>query len=132
MGFDGWASGGVGDAEGLPTLALVEVVFGSGLRLGWIEPSGLIEVIWGGPQGDLFGFGATEIEFSWGRPPGGVEERWRGRLTDVGEDLRDRHGVGEKRDEREGGTAGGANQGEDLVNPGQKSRPAGGAGGACD
>ena len=32
FGFDGWASGGVGDAEGLPTLALVEVVVGDGLR----------------------------------------------------------------------------------------------------
>jgi len=58
---------------GLPGPGLVEVVFGSGLRLGGIELSGLIEVIWRGSPGDLFRVGATEIEFSLGRSPAG----WR-------------------------------------------------------
>ena len=110
---------------GLPGPGLVEVVFGSGLRLGEIELSGLIEVIWRGSPGDLFRVGATEIEFSLGRPPGGVEERWRGGLADVGEDLGNGHGVGQnrseaefaegKRDEGEGGTAGWADQREDPI-----------------
>ena len=116
---------------GLPGPGLVEVVFGSGLRLGGIELSGLIEVIWRGPPGDLFRVGATEIEFSLGRPPGGVEERWRGGLADVGEDLGNGHGVGQnrseaelaegKRDEGEGGTAGWADQREDPIRSWRKS-----------
>ena len=45
LGSGGHASGRAGDAEELPSPALVEVVLGDGLRVGGVELRGLIEVV---------------------------------------------------------------------------------------
>jgi hypothetical protein len=47
----------------------------------------------------------------------------------MGQDLCDGLGLGEEGDERERFLAGGADQGEDFIDPSQKSRPPGGTGG---
>ena len=49
----------------------------------------------------------------------------------MGKDPGDGHGVGEERDEGEGGATGGADQREGLVDSGQEGGPRGGSGGAC-
>jgi hypothetical protein len=116
----------------LKTLGLVEVVVGEGLWLGGIELWGLIEAVGEELRGGLFcnpcsgGTGAHH-EFGLGRSPGRMEEGRRAGFADVGEDLADRLGVSQKRDEREGCLAGGAAKREDLVDPGEKSGPLGGA-----
>ena len=46
----------------------------------------------------------------------------------MGQDLCDGLGVRKERDEREGGLAGGTDQGKDFIDPGQESRPPGGSG----
>ena len=111
----------------LPVPALVEVVLGHGLRYGGIELPALVEVVWEVLLGDVFGAGATEIEekLSLWWAAGWMEEGRRCWLTDVGEDLGNGHGIGEKRDEGKGCLAGGADQREDLVDPCQKGSPPG-------
>ncbi|MCJ7627524.1 MAG: hypothetical protein MUO50_03950, partial [Longimicrobiales bacterium] len=59
---------------------------------------------------------------------GGMKGRGRGRLTDMGENLGDRPGIGEDRNEREGRLAGWADEGKHLIDPSQQSGPPGGPG----
>lgn len=68
FGFDGWASGGAGDAEELPTLALVEVVVGDGLRVRGVEVGGLVEVVGERFLGGLFWYGDAGVRWlrCWG------------------------------------------------------------------
>ena len=120
----------------LPGPGLVEVVvLGDGFGLGGVELGGLVDEV--GDRGrvhlftPLLGMELVEVEFSLGRSPGGMNQGRRGGLTDVGEDLCDGHGIGEKRDECEGGATGGADQREDLVDSGQKGGPRGGSAAAC-
>ena len=134
MGFDGWASGGVGDAEGLPTLALVEVVVGDGLRVRGVEVGGLVEVVGERFLGGLFWYytldpAGTYLEFGLRRSPGGMDQPGRAGLTDVGEDLGDGLGLGEERDEGERRLAAGTDQREHLIDPGRDERPQGSVGG---
>jgi hypothetical protein len=61
-----------------------------------------------------------------------MEEWGRGGLTDVGQDSGDGlqvGEVGEERDKGEGFLAGGADEGEDFIDPGQEGGPPGGPGG---
>jgi hypothetical protein len=58
-----------------------------------------------------------------------MEEWGRGGLTDVGQDSGDVLQVGEERDKGEGFLAGGADEGEDLIDPGQEGGPSGWSGG---
>ncbi len=85
----------------------------------------LVEVVGEGFLGDLVCFrpAGPHGELGLGRSPGGMEERGRGGLTDVGEDLCDGLGIGEERDEREGRLAGGTDEGEDLSRSGPGGRP---------
>ena len=75
--------------------------------------------------------GAKRRSFCLGRAPGGMEERWRGGLTDVGKDLRDGPGVSQKGDESEGGAAGRADQRERPIDASQECGPPGRPRGAC-
>ena len=76
-GLEGRACGGAGGGFGLPVPGLVEGVVRNGLRLGGIERRGLIEVVWGGYLGDLFGIHPTEahVEFCLRGPSGGMNQR---------------------------------------------------------
>jgi len=125
---------GVGQSGELPVPALVEVVVRDELGVGGVVLGGLVDAVGDRGRVHLFtplaGMELAEIELSLGRPPGGMNERRRGGLTDVGEDAGDGLRLSEERDEREGGPAGGANQREDLVDSGQKGGPRGGSGGA--
>ncbi len=124
------ASGGAGQGWGLPGPGLVEVVvLGEGVGLGEIERRGLIEVVGEALLGGLLRFPTTgaHLEFSLGRPPGGMNQRRRGGFTDVGKDPGDGLRLREERDEREGGSTGGADQREDLIDACKQSRPHGGS-----
>jgi hypothetical protein len=58
-----------------------------------------------------------------------VEEGRRSGLSDVGQDLCDGLGVGQKGDEREGSLAGWADQREGFIDPSQETGPPGRWGG---
>jgi hypothetical protein len=92
---------------------LIEIVFRHGLRVGGLEFGGLVQVVRGVFLCESFVFGRRGVhgEFGLGWPPGGMDERGRSGLTDVGEGLGDRFRVGEDRDEREGCLAGWADEG---------------------
>ena len=145
MGKECWGRACGGASGRLPVPGLVEVVvLRDGLGIGGVELGALVDAVLGHGRVHLFtpllGMELVEVEFDLGRPPGRMEEGRRGGLTDVGEDLRDGHGIGEnrseaelaegKRDEREESVAGRTDQREDLIDPGQEGRPPGGAGGA--
>jgi len=129
----GRASGGVSGR--LPVPGLVEVVVRDGLGIDGVVLGALVDAVLGHGRVHLFtpllGMKLVEVEFGLGRPPGRMEEGRRGGLTDMGEDLRDGHGIGEKRDEREGGAAGRADQRERLIDASQECGPPGRPGVAC-
>ena len=102
---------------------------GNRLRLGGIEFGGLIEVVWGWALGELFRIRPHEdqAEFRLGRSSGRMERGRRGGLADVSKDLGDGPRVDEEGDEGEGEVAGGANQREDLIDPGEEGGLPGGA-----
>ena len=127
FGFHERASGGAGGPERLHPPGLVERVFRHGLRVGGIELGSLIEVVREGLLGGLVLFRLAEAHDELGlrRCPGGMEERGRGRLTDVGKDSGDGLQIGEERDEREGCVAGWTDQWEDFINACQESGPLG-------
>ncbi len=92
----------VAERSGLP--ALIEVVFWNRLGLGGIELGALVEVVGEGFPGDLVclptaGPQEAHFELGLGWSPGGVEERGRSGLPDVGENLCDGLWVGEEGDE---------------------------------
>ena len=93
---------------------MIEVVYRHGFRLGGIEVGGLVEVVGEGFLGGLVLFRLTGVhgELGLGWPPGGVEERGRSGLSDMGQDLCDGVGVGEERDERERRLTGWADEGK--------------------
>ena len=111
------------ERSGVPTL--IEVVVRNGFRLSWIERGRLVEVVREGLLGNLLSFPSRvpDTEFGLGRPPGGMDERGRGGLTDVGQDLGDGFWIGQERDEREGHLASGADEREYLVDTGKKGGP---------
>ena len=131
LGF--WGAPPVGPAGccRLAVPALIQIVFGNRLGLGWIELGALVEVVGKGFLGGLVCMPTVgphgELRLGWA--PGRMGQRGRGGLADVGEDLGDGLGLGEERDEREGFPAGGTDQGEDLVDASQKRGPPGGPGG---
>jgi len=131
MGEFGRTSGGAGGPQGSGTVALVEVVFGDGLGLSGIELGSLIEVVGEGFLGDLMVVPnvGSHGELGLGWSPGGMEERGRGGLADVGQDLADGLGVSQERDQGERFLAGGTDQGEDFIDPGQEGGPSGWPGG---
>lgn len=139
MGESGHACGGASGAEWSGFPALVEVagtarsVVGKGLRLSGIEGGALVEVVGEGFVGDLVVFPTvgSHIEFGLGWSPGGVDQRGRGGLADVGQDPGDGIRVGQEGDEREGRVAGGTDEGKDFIDPGQEGGPSGGTRGAC-
>lgn len=53
----------------------------------------------------------------------------RSGLANVGQDQGDGFRIGDERDEREGRLAGGTDQREDFIDPGQEGGPPGGSGG---
>jgi len=135
-GQGGWipkrtSGGGVRGPRGSGTAALVEVVLRNRFGLGGIELRALVEVVREGFLGGLFCFptGGPHVKLNLGWAPGGMGERGGGGLADMGKDLCDGLGIGEERDEREGFLAGGTDQGEDLIDPGQEGGPPGGPGG---
>jgi hypothetical protein len=87
----------------------------------------LVEVVREGLLGDLLSFPTRvpDTELGLGRPPGGMDERGRCRLTDMGEDLGNRFRVDEERDERERRLTGWADEGKDLVDSRQEGGPSG-------
>ncbi|MFC1576025.1 hypothetical protein ACFL5A_05225, partial [Gemmatimonadota bacterium] len=66
-------------------------------------------VVRGVPLGGLFRIHGTEfpMDFCLGWSPGGMDQRGRGGLTDMGEDLVDGLGISQECDEGEGRLAGG-------------------------
>jgi hypothetical protein len=98
---------------------LVVVVVGDGLRVGGIEFGRLIEVVRGKSLEDLVVLWllTAHVELGLGWAPGGMNQRRRGGLADVGEDSGDGLGLGEERDEGEGCLADGADQGKHLIDP---------------
>jgi hypothetical protein len=108
-----------------------EVFVRNRLGIGGIEVGGLVEVVGEESLGDLVVFPTPgphgELGLGWA--PGGMEEWGRGGLADVGQDSGDGLGVGKEGDERERGLAGGADQGENFIDPGQEGGPPGGPGG---
>jgi hypothetical protein len=134
-GVSGRASGGVGQPERSGAPARIEIILRHGLRLGGIKLGRLVEVVGEGLLGGLLCFptDASQVELGLGRPPGGVDQRGRSGLTDVGRDLCNGLRIGQERDEREGGLAGWTDLGEDFIDPGRKrgptGRPGGGGGG---
>ncbi len=125
MGPGERARGGSGDEGRSVAEAVVEVVVRNGVGLGGIELGCLIEVVRGEVLGDLVGVGDTEREgeLGLGRPPCGVEPGRRAGLAGVGEDLGDRLGIGEYRDERKRRVTGGTDQREDFIDPGEEGGP---------
>jgi hypothetical protein len=78
---------------------LVEVFFWNRLGVGGVEFGGLVEVVGEGFLGGLVCLPTVgphgshgELGLRWA--PGGVEDRGRGGLADVGQDLADGLGVG--------------------------------------
>ena len=134
MWYSGRASGGAGGPERSISPALIKVVLRNGLGVGGIEFGGLVEVFGERFVGGLVCFPTAgplgpHGELGLGRAPGGVDQRRGGRLTDVGEDLSDGVQVSQERDKGEGFLAGGTDQGEDFIDPGQESGPPGWPGG---
>ncbi len=131
FGESGRTCGGAGGPEGSSLPALIEVVLRNGLGVCGIEPGGLIEVVGEGFVGDLVVFPTVRphVEFGLGWSPGGVDQRGGGGLADMGQDLDNRVGIDEERDERERRLAGGTDQREDFIDPSQKSGPPGCPGG---
>jgi hypothetical protein len=91
FGDSGRACGRAGGPERSGAPGLIEVVFGQGFRLSGIRVGCLVEVVGEGFLDGLylFRFRGAHVEFGLGRPPGGMEERGRGGLPDVEEDLGD-------------------------------------------
>ena len=92
VGEFGRTCGGAGGPRRSGSVALVEVVFGNGLGLSGIELGSLIEVVGEGFLGGLVvvppvGPDESHGELGLGWAPGGMEERGRGGLADVGQDL---------------------------------------------
>jgi hypothetical protein len=153
--FSERTSGGADRPQGSGSAALIEVVFRKGLGVGGIEPGGpgdslatervsrrlagaqrrqpggLVEVVGEGLLGDLFCLPTVgphgELGLGWA--PGGVDQRGRSGLSDMGQDLCDGLGLGEERDKGERFLAGGTDQREDFIDPSQKSGPPGWPGG---
>jgi len=78
-------------------VGLVVVVVGDGLRVGGIKIRGLIEVVRGKSLDDLVVLCLlmAHVELGLGWAPGGMNQRRRGGLADVGEDSGHGLGVGE-------------------------------------
>ena len=127
LGVSGRASGGAGELEGSGLPSLIEIVFRNGLGLGGVELGALVEVVGEGFLGDLVCFptAGPHVEFGLRRSPGGMKERGRGRLPDVGQDLCDGLRVDQKGDELEGRPAGWTDQGEGFIDPSQEGGPSG-------
>ena len=113
--------------------ALIEIVVRNGFPLSWIERGRLVEVVGEGFLGGLLCFPTDDphAEIGLRRSPGGMGEWGQGGLADMGQDLCDGLRLGEERDECEGCLAGWADEGEDLIDPGQQSGPLGWTGGGC-
>ena len=110
--------------------ALIEVVVRDRFGLSGIEGGRLVEVVGEGFLGGLVLFRPVgpQAEFGLGWSSGGMKGRGRGGLTDVGEDMSNWLGIRQERDERERFLAGGADQREDFIDPGQEGGPPGGLG----
>ena len=89
---------------------LIEVEFWDGLRIGGIESGGLIE-----PELGL-GWGASGTQ---GRRPAGKIE--------VGEDGANGNGIGNEGDDAHRSTTRGADEGEQLIDPGDEGGPSRGS-----
>lgn len=110
--------------------ALMGIVFRNGLGVGRVESGALVEVVGEDFPGGLVVFATVElhVEFGLRWAPGGMGERGRSGLTDMGQDLRDGLRIGQERDEGEGRLAGWADEGEDFIDPGQEGGPSQDAG----
>ena len=65
---------------------------------------------------------APLVELGLGWSPGRMDEwRWGG-LTDAGQDWGNGHRIGQRGNECEGRLAGGTDQGEGIIDPGQEGR----------
>jgi len=134
--FGRTSGGGAGEPQGSGIAALIEVVFRNRLGLGGIELRALVEVVGKGFPGGLVVFptvgpDGSHGELSLGWASGGMDERGRSGLANVGEDLCDGLGLGEERDEGERCLAGGADKREDFIDPGQEGGPVGGENLVC-
>ena len=96
FGILGRACGGDGGPERSGFPALIEVIFRNGLGLGGIERGALVEVVGEGFLDGLVVFPTvgSHGELGLRRSPGGMKERGRSGLSDMGQDLCDGLRVG--------------------------------------
>jgi hypothetical protein len=108
---------------------LIEVELRDGLGLGRVQGRRLVEVV-GGERVHRSGVIGVELECGLGRSAGRGESGRGVREVEAAEDGADGLGVGEEGEDAHVRSAVGAAEGEDLVDAGEESGPAGAGGGA--